>query len=132
MKKYATLLLLLTLAACGSNPAPQTDPTRNLSATGHAAYDSMRIMKALDAVRDVANEAEKNKLISAANALKVIDYHKQVVKLMDVAPSGWRATAVTGLDQLQKDLTPAEWSQVAPFAAALKTYLTLTTPAEVQ
>lgn len=130
MKKYViATFLLLSLAACGSNPPASTDPTRNLSATGHAAYDSMKVLKALDAVRDIAVAAEKEKFISSADALKVIEYHRQVVKLMDVTPTGWKATALAGLDQLQKDLTPPEWKQVEPFAIALRSLLVLFAPA---
>jgi len=125
-KRIVTVVFVLALfmcAGCGSNPNPQTDPTRNLSAQGKAAYQTTKVVKALDVLRDVAAEAEKQnpKLISASSALKVVAYHKQVVSTMDAVPNGWKAVALTGLDQLQKDLTPQEWTQIEPFVNLLKT-----------
>lgn len=122
-RTLAAVLILLACVSCGSNPNPQTDPTRNLSAQGKAAYQTTKVVKALDVLRDVAAEAEKQnpKLLSPASALKVIAYHKQVVTTMGAVPDGWKTVAEKGLDQLKTDLTPQEWAQIEPFANLLKT-----------
>jgi hypothetical protein len=111
--------LTATLAACGANPSPQTDPTRNLSPEAKAAYQTMKVGKALDVIRDVAAEGERQHLISAQSALKVIAYHKQVVQTMAAVPEGWTAVAIAGLNQLKQDLTVDEWRQIEPFANLL-------------
>lgn len=115
------VLVAVTLAGCGSNPNPQTDPTRNLSAAGRAAYQTTKIVKALDVVRDVAAEGEKQHIISPQSALKVIAYHKQTVKTMAAVPEGWKAEALAGLDQLKENLTADEWKQIEPFVTLLQT-----------
>lgn len=122
MKRLTGALLLVTLllslcAACGPKSPPQTDPTRNLSAQGKAAFQANKILKALDVLRDVAVEAEKQtpKLLSPSSALKVIAYHKQVASLMGAIPDGWKGIALAGLDTLKQNLSPAEWNQVQPF-----------------
>jgi len=121
MRKLIGALALVVCCGCATNPPTATDPTRNLSAAGHAAYDATKVVKALDVLRDVAAEGEKNKAISAASALKIVAYHKQVVQTIDALPSGWKDVAIKGLDQLQKDLSPAEAAQIAPFVTLLKT-----------
>jgi hypothetical protein len=116
-------LLLLVLLGCSHNPPATTDPTRNLSAQGKAAYEALKIGKALDVLRDVAVAAERQnpKLLSSASALKVISYHRQVALTMGAVPDGWIAVALTGLEQLTRDLSPAERAQLAPFVELLKT-----------
>jgi hypothetical protein len=124
MKKIVLVLAAaVLLVSCSNNPPPASDPTRNLSPTGRAAYQSLRVIKALDVLRDVAAAGERQnpKLISADAALKVISYHKQVVQTMGAVPDGWKTVAMKGLDQLVQDLSAAERTQLQPFVDLLKT-----------
>lgn len=135
------IAVALVMSGCGAGATSQTDPTRNLSAQGKAAYQTTKVVKALDVLRDVAAEGEKQnpKRISASSALKILAYHKQVVSTMGAVPDGWKTVALTGLDQLKTDLTPAEWAQIEPFVTLLKTLYAafvpggaLPSPAELQ
>lgn len=127
MKRLVLLLALwLPLAGC-SHPAPGAiDPTVNLSPTGKASYQALRVGKALDVLRDVAVAGEKQtpKVVSSAGALKVIAYHRQVVTTMAAIPDKWLTVAEVGLDQLRQDLSAAEWARIAPFVDLLRTLYT--------
>lgn len=113
----------LTMPACAGNPAPANDPTVNLSPSGKASYQATKVVKALDLLRDVAAEGEKQnpKIVSAQTALKVVGYHRQVVRTIGAVPDGWKAVALAGLDELQKSVPAAEWSKLEPFVNLLKT-----------
>lgn len=113
----------LSLPACAGNRPPETDPTRNLSVEGKAAYHAKRVIDVLDLLRDTAAAAELQtpKLLSPANALKVIDYHKKVVTVIDKVPSGWKGVALAGLDQLQQSIPADEWARLAPYATLIRT-----------
>jgi hypothetical protein len=122
----ALMLVLSSSAGCGNNAAPNVNPqTANLSATGMQAYNANKVVKALDVLRDVAitAEAQNPKLISTANTRKVVLYHEQVVKAIGAVPHGWKAIADQGLADLQKNFTPSEWQQIAPFAALVQAVL---------
>ncbi len=113
----ATVILMVVALACAGNR-----PTGNLSPTGLASYQAIKVVKALDLVRDVAVEGEKQspKLISPQVALKVISYHRQVVRTIGAVPTGWKSVAVTGLEQLKTDIPADEWKRLEPFINLLK------------
>lgn len=121
MRAWAVVVALLFVGCGGINP--QLDPTRNLSPEAKLAYQSMKIGKALDVLRDVAAAGEKSGVISPRAALAVIAYHKATVTTIGAAPGGWRAIALTGLDQLQTTLSPGERAQLAPFIALARTLI---------
>lgn len=117
-----TMLAVLVGGGCfGAKTTPQTDPTRNLTGAGRAAYQTTMVIKALSVVRDVAVEGEKQHIISPQSALKVIAYHRQTVQIMGAIPEGWKTVALKGLDQLKDDLTADEWKQIEPFVTLLQT-----------
>lgn len=119
----APLLVLLLLSACASNPPAATDPTVNLSASGRAAYTATKVVKSLDLLRDIAVAGEKQtpKVVSADTALKVLAYHRQVVRTIGTVPDGWQAVALQGLDELQRAVPSEEWQRLAPWLTLLKT-----------
>lgn len=107
----------LSLPACSGNPPPATDPTVNLSASGRAAYQATRVVKALDVLRDIAVSAEEQnpKLMSTASTRKVVLYHQAIVKTIRAVPDGWLAVAMEGLDNLRKEIPADEWKQIDPY-----------------
>lgn len=111
------LVILITLVGCGTNPPPTTDPTVNLSPSGRAAYHAIRVVKALDLVRDIAITAEMQtpKLMSTNSTRKVVLYHQSVLKTIAAVPDGWLEVAMTGLQELQKQIPPEEWKQIDPY-----------------
>lgn len=117
------LALTLSFVACGATPPPNTSPTRNLSAAGVAAFQSTKVVKALDVLRDVAVEAEKQHLLSTDTTRQVVTYHLSAVKTIGAVPSGWQTIVSTGLAELPKHIPAAEWKQLEPFAALITTVL---------
>lgn len=126
-RNYVIIIALFAMmsAGCGGNPNPQTDPTRNLSAQGKAAYQAKKVVAALDALRDVAvsAEAQNPKLISTENTRKVVNYHTAALKILSATPEGWKATVTKGLDEVLGQLSEKERSQVEPFANLAKALL---------
>jgi hypothetical protein len=129
MYKLVRSQLILALAVtamlmgCGSsNPPPATSPTVNLSATGKAAYQATKVVKALDVLRDIAIDAEAQspKLMSTESTRKVVRYHAATVKTIGAVPTGWKSVADEGLTQLQKEIPAAEWAQIEPFVRLVR------------
>lgn len=108
----------LGLPGCSTNPPPANDPTVNLSASGRAAYQATRVVKALDVLRDIAISAEEQnpKLMSTNSTRKVVLYHQAIVKTIRAVPDGWVAVAMEGLDNLRKEIPADEWKQIDPYA----------------
>ena len=124
--KTLTMLALavgLSAMSCAGNVNPQTDPTRNLSPEAKLAYQSMRIGKALDVIRDVAAEGERQHVLSAPTALQVIAFHKATVQAMAASPAGWKGIALAGLDHLKDTIPATEWQQLAPFITLARTLI---------
>jgi hypothetical protein len=115
---YALLAFTFLFVSCGGNTPPQSDPTRNLSAPGKAAYQATKVVKALDVLRDIAVDAERQtpKLLSTDNTRKVVRYHESAVKAIGAVPGGWKPLVQSGLDELSKQIPPGEWAQLEPFA----------------
>lgn len=118
MKRRLLLsFILLFVVACGGNPTPQTDPTRNLSPQGKAAYQSTRVVKVLDLIMDtaIAAEAQSPKLMSTNSTRKVVEYHNAVIRTIAAVPDGWIPVAKQGALELQKTIPPEEFKQIDPY-----------------
>jgi hypothetical protein len=113
--------MLLASAGCGTNPPPAGDPTANLSASGRASYQATKVVKSLDLLRDIVAEGEKQtpKVFSADTVLKVVGYHRQVVRTIGTVPDGWKAVALKGLDELKGSVPAAEWAKMQPWVSLL-------------
>lgn len=113
--------LLLTAPGCANNPPAAGSPTANLSPSGLAAYNATKVVKSLDLLRDIVAEGEKQtpKVFSADTALKVVAYHRQVVRTIGTVPDGWKAVAVQGLTELKGLVPAAEWQRMQPWVALL-------------
>ena len=117
----AGLTAAMLLSGCGANPTPTTSPTVALSPSGIAAYQATRVVKSLDLLRDIAVAGEKSKAVSADTALKVIAYHRQVVRTIGTVPDGWKAVAFQGLDEVQHNIPAGDWQKLLPWISLLKT-----------
>ena len=113
------LLALLPLVGCGSVPPPALTPQANV------AYQARRVLDVLRVVRDVAIDAEAQnpKLISTADARTVVNWHESLVKAIDAAPDGAKATVLASLTELQKVVAASTWSRIAPYVALVRTVL---------
>jgi len=120
--RYLVIVALVVSAACASAP-----PT--LSPVGLRAFTQTRVVKGLDAFRDVAIAAadQQPPLVSRAVTNTIVDYHQATLQTMTALGSSWATVARTGLDAVTATLTPAEQAVLAPYVALVKTLL-----AEVQ
>jgi len=119
MRMLCLCLALLAVSSCTNNPPP------NLSPAGVAAFNNTRIIKGIDVLRDVAilANAQNPPLITEANTRKLVTWHRSALLLINSSTAGWPATVQTGLDELLKDLPPAESRTLGPYVALVKTLL---------
>ncbi len=116
-----TLLLICALtfaSACAKAP-----PT--LTPAGATAFQNTQIQKALDLIRDIAQDgnATTPPAISTAAARAVTTWHQAAIITIHDRASGWKATVETGLDQLVMQLAPNEQMLLSPYVALAKTLL---------
>jgi len=111
--------LLILSTSCAGNSQPQLSPA------GQAAATVTQVIHAIDVVRDtaIAANAQNPPLISTNNTRKIVDFHESAVKLMVALPTGWKSAVLTSLDELQKNVTVAEWNQISVYVVALKTLI---------
>ena len=116
-----SIAFVVLLAGCGPTPTPNTDPTRNLSVQGKASYQSTKVVKSLDLLRDIVAEGEKQtpKVFSPDTVLKVVAYHRQVVRTIATVPDGWKAIAVQGLADLRIAIPADQWAKMQPWVSLL-------------
>lgn len=120
-----SLVLILGLVGCASNPTPAPSPTRDLSASGMAAYNAAKVVQALDLIRDIAIDAEKQtpKVISTDATRKVVLYHQSALKTINAVPGGWKPVVMTGLTELEGQLAAGDKEKLAPYISLLKSLL---------
>lgn len=108
----------LLTPSCASAPP-------NLSSRGQAAFQAHRVVKALDALRDVAIDANKQTppLVSTDITRRVVLMHRGALTAIDQQPVGWQASVVAGLDGLDAALTADERRQLGPFVFLAKTLI---------
>jgi hypothetical protein len=120
-KKLPIVLVALMLGssmACASAPP-------NLTPQATQAFYNTRVTKVLDLLREtaVSAHAQTPPIVSTLVLRRVTMYHESSIKIMHAAGSGWQPAVLTGLDELTKDVTPAEKQILAPYVALAKTIL---------
>lgn len=121
--KYLLLLVALTLSIGCSDGCAKAPP--NLTPEASAAFRGLQVVKALDVLREVAIEANKQTppLLSEDVTRKVVTYHQSAVKVIQASPGGWVPAVQTGLDELLKDLPQKEKALLTPYVTLLKTVI---------
>jgi hypothetical protein len=81
------LVLLVLLAGCTAKPV-------DLTPEAGVAFQASRVVKALDVVRDAAIAANDfvPPILSTNSTRTVVLWHKTAVQVIQVVPSGWKAT----------------------------------------
>lgn len=117
----AALTLAVSLGACAHNPAPANSPDVQ------AAAQATRVIAILDVLNDaaVSMNAQTPKLLSDAATSKVVSIHQSLVQVIGASPTGWKATVQAALDELPKDLTPADYQKVAPYVVVAEAALSV-------
>lgn len=111
--KPAALLVLVAalsigVSACAKNAAPAVSPT---------ITQAQKAIAVLDVLRDaaVSMNAQTPKLLSDSATSKVVTIHESLVQVIAAAPSGWQASVQAALDELPKDLVPADYAKIQPY-----------------
>lgn len=118
LRFIAVAFALTALATNCSNNAPPS-----LTTSGKAAFESLKVVKALDVVRDVADGAKRNGVLSLESATAIVTWHRAAVQTVNAAPAGWKPTVLTGLDQVKKSLKPDELEQLRPYITLVETVI---------
>lgn len=124
-KRLALIIVLAAAVLAGSGFSGCAPPPPNLSPAANQAFYKTRAQKALDVIRDTAQDANATTppIVSTATARKITVWHESALKIMHDSGAGWQATVQTSLDELLKDVTPAEKQLLAPYVALAKTIL---------
>lgn len=120
MRLFQRLALVVALAgmtACAKAPL-------NLTPAATVAFNNMRVQKALDLIRDTVDDGSKTvpPVFSAALDVQVATWHESAITVIHAGPN-WKPQVLTGLDELQKDLTAAQRSVIGPYVALAKTLI---------
>ncbi len=120
MKTVLALCLLLSLApACASKLPP------NLTPDATKAWYATEVIHDLDRVRDVANDAHKTTppLITAAEALRVVQWHEVAITITHNARTGWQSVLDTSIQELQTVIAPGTWKLLSPYIELVRNIL---------
>lgn len=120
------LPVVLALALATSWCAP---PPPQLSPEAVTAFHATRVVRTIDIVMDLAIDAHAQKppLISTDNTRKIVTWCEAALKTIAASPGGWKPSVLSGLDQLEQTIPPAEWAHIEIYVKLLRTVI-----AEVQ
>lgn len=110
LARFSSAAVCILLVACASAPS-------QLSPIGRSAFYTMRVVRSLDMVRDIAisANAQTPPLLSTTVTRQVVEYHRSALLTMKQTPDGWKAVVTTGLEQLTTKLLPDDLKQLKPY-----------------
>ena len=120
-----TLLTALLLSiALVTTPACRHLPP-NLTPAATKAWYGTQAIKTADVVMEIANDAHNTvpPLLSAADALKVVNWHQSALSIIHEGATGWDHLVTSSLNELMRDLPPSARDVLAPYAALIKNIL---------
>ena len=114
------------LLACFWASAPMTTggcakAPPSLSPSGVAAFHASRAVDILNVVRDATIAAHDQGLVSTPSARAVVSYYKSALQTIRAVPSGWLPTVRAGLDEVERNLSPAEQQRLASYVRLART-----------
>lgn len=123
-RQFLGMVLLLALVG-GVSACAKKAPT--VSPDAQIAAQATRVLAILDVLNDAAQSmnAQNPKLLSDAAAAKVVSIHQSLVQVIGAAPTGWKATVQAALNELPKDLTPADYQKIAPYVVVAEAALSV-------
>jgi hypothetical protein len=124
-RRLSCVLALAAIIVTCSGFSGCAPPPPNLTPAANQAFYKTRAEKALDVIRDTAQDGNATvpPIVSTATARKITTWHESALKIMHDAGAGWQAAVKTSLDELLKDVTPAEQQLLTPYVALAKTIL---------
>jgi len=113
-------LLTTTVLASGCAKAPP-----NLSPAANQAFVSLQVQRALDTIRDIAQDghAATPPVFTEATTRAVTNWHTAAITVVHASAAGWPAAVVASLDQLLVVLPPGERTTLTPYVLLAKTVL---------
>lgn len=123
MKRIILVLCLVSITSCVQAPP-------NLTPQATQAFYKTRAQKALDVIRDTAQDgnAAVPPVVSTATARTITVWHESALKILHDAGAGWQAAVQTSLTELLKDATPEERQLLTPYVTLAKTILAEVAP----
>ena len=111
------LCLCLTFTSCAKAPPTVTTPQ------GVTAFQNLQIVKALDAVRDIAVDANAQQppILSTNATRTVVTWHKSALLTLNARQAGWQGLLATSLDEVVSHLSPKEQQLLTPYVTLAKT-----------
>ncbi len=116
MKLTIIALLAVLATGCAGNKPPNLTPQASL------AYDSGRIVEALDTTRDVAIIANSfgQAPFSTAITRRIVTAHRSALVLIETRGAGWQAQVNAILDEVLKNTTGEANARLAPYVELSK------------
>lgn len=114
---FVILSCVLVAPGCASHRIPES-----LSPAATAAFVGTEAIHALDQIRDIAVIANESTppFLSVESTRKIVTYHKSAITVIHDAPSGWKPTVETGLNQLLGNLSEADRRIVGPYVELIR------------
>jgi hypothetical protein len=116
MRWLFVLCLCFSFVSCASAPP-------SLTPVGVAAFNARRVVKSLDLIRDVAVDAEANKVLSTDTTRRVVVFHRSSLETIRAVPNGWKSTVLAAIEEVPKNLPDKERMVLAPYLALTKTLI---------
>lgn len=110
----AVLAVLLVVSAAG--PGCRVPPP-NLSPQAKIAWQGTRAIKAIDAIRDIAQDGTKTTppVFTIELATQVTSWHRSALLIIHDTPNGWQKLVDTSLGELEKKLPAQQKAQLTPY-----------------
>ncbi len=114
----AAMVIALYQVACAAPPP-------NLTPAAVVAFRQTEIVKDLDRVRDVANDAHHTAppLLTAEVTKEIVTWHQTAIRLVHDRSANWQSAVLQGLNELQRHLSEHDRQLLAPYLVAVRTLL---------
>lgn len=121
--RYWILALFIGLVAAPSVRCTHAPP--QLGPVAAADFQKLRVIKALDLLRDFAIDAEAAtpKVLPTATTRQIVTYHASALRILDAAGTGWRPLLASSLAALTAAVPAADRATVAPYIALIQALL---------
>lgn len=123
--KIAWGRLLLVVLLLGAETSCAKTPPTIVTPQGVTAFQNLQVLKALDAVRDIAVDANATvpPMLQTDVTRKIVLWHKSAITILNARGAGWPTLIAASLDQVLVQLKPADRQLLAPYVTLVKTIL---------
>jgi hypothetical protein len=115
--------LFFALGLAGQQGCAKAPP--QLSPVAVTAFQNLQVAKALDAVRDIAIDANATTppVLATSTTRAIVSWHKGALQILNARAAGWPAVIATSLDAVVANLQPSERDLLGPYVTLAKTIL---------